>query len=249
MTLFIPDHMYDTGVQNTMNTTIDMHLCSQLPTTHEEASSTFSLGSKTTVPRSTEDAPNPPGGRRVKVEAFNDGSISTGGTATHYAWVSSTPGWWVAQEIETPVAVTAGQSWGADIHYFTLADPADGSFLSDIVKNAGMNDIVVDMDDGEIHICNQLPLTFADVSNVSLGDQTLTQAPVIESDGAGGRRVRVQDALNIFALVSGEATHYAWTFPGNSELKLAQALAFPFTVQSGEIYTLSRHHLVYPLPA
>jgi len=66
-----------------------LHICSQEPTTYAEASSTYTLGNKSSL---TINAPSDrsPNGRECVIPAITDGSVTGTGTATHWAIVKST---------------------------------------------------------------------------------------------------------------------------------------------------------------
>lgn len=63
-----------------------MYLCSQAPTTFEEATETYALGVKAGITVSAAEAGSGTA-RKVHISAITDGTVSTAGTATHYALV------------------------------------------------------------------------------------------------------------------------------------------------------------------
>lgn len=63
-----------------------MYLCSQAPATFDEATSTYALGSKSGITVSAAEAGSGTA-RKVHISAITDGTVSTAGTATHYALV------------------------------------------------------------------------------------------------------------------------------------------------------------------
>lgn len=64
-------------------------ICSQEPTTYAEATSTYTLGNKTS-PAVGAPADRSGGGREVTLATFTDGTITGTGTATHYALTDGT---------------------------------------------------------------------------------------------------------------------------------------------------------------
>lgn len=86
---FVTDNALDDLLQYIIDNTGALHICSQEPTTYTEATSTYSLGSKTspTVGTLADASPN---GRQLTVSAITDGSVSGTGTATHFALVKTT---------------------------------------------------------------------------------------------------------------------------------------------------------------
>lgn len=120
---FLHDDVLDAalGVVSAANA---LHICSQEPTTYVEATTTYSLGSKS-VPQigSIEDAT--PDGRKVTVAAINDGAVSADGTATHWALVDTTGSRLLATEALTaPQAVTNGNPFTLTAFDIRFPDPA-----------------------------------------------------------------------------------------------------------------------------
>jgi hypothetical protein len=86
---FLADRVLDLGlnVPDTEATRLD--ICSQEPTTYAEATSTYTLGNKTSLSIGAPGARTPTG-RKVTVAAFTDGTVTATGTATHWAIVDTT---------------------------------------------------------------------------------------------------------------------------------------------------------------
>lgn len=80
---YLADTALDGGPDYLVANVANVHLCSQEPTTYEEATSTYSLGNKTAGVTKGDGTPN---GRAVTMAAFVDGTQTDAGTATHYAW-------------------------------------------------------------------------------------------------------------------------------------------------------------------
>lgn len=81
---FMSDNAYD-ALLNYIDTNGEtLYICSSLPVTYAEASSTYALGSKTSL---TINAPSDrsPNGRECVVPAITDGSVSADGTAGFWA--------------------------------------------------------------------------------------------------------------------------------------------------------------------
>lgn len=80
---FINDRVFDNGLSSLTSEANRLDVCSQEPTTYTEATSTYTLGNKTsiTVGSPTDRSPN---GRKVIVSAITNGSITATGTASHY---------------------------------------------------------------------------------------------------------------------------------------------------------------------
>lgn len=65
-----------------------LDICSQEPTTYAEATSTYTLGNKTSLSIGA-PANHTNGGRKVTVAAITDGSVTATGTASHFAIVDT----------------------------------------------------------------------------------------------------------------------------------------------------------------
>lgn len=64
-------------------------ICSQEPATYTEATSTYTLGNKTS-PSFTGPADGDTSGRKITIDAISDGSVSGTGTASHWALSKTT---------------------------------------------------------------------------------------------------------------------------------------------------------------
>lgn len=81
---FINDRLYDLGL-NVLDTEANrLDICSSEPATFAAATTTVSLGNKTTLSIGA-PAAGSPSGRKVTIAAFSDGTVTATGTATHYA--------------------------------------------------------------------------------------------------------------------------------------------------------------------
>lgn len=66
-----------------------IHICSQMPSNHTEATDTYSLGNDSAPSMGTNGAGDPDG-REFEVAAVTDGSVTDDGTASHVALVDGT---------------------------------------------------------------------------------------------------------------------------------------------------------------
>lgn len=81
---YINDRVFDNGL-TVLDTEVNrLDICSQEPTTYAEATSTYTLGNKTS-PTVGAPADRSPSGRKVTVSAITDGTVSGTGTASHWA--------------------------------------------------------------------------------------------------------------------------------------------------------------------
>lgn len=109
---FIADYILDLALSELDTATSTLYICSQEPTTYAEASSTYALGSKTSLsigaPADRVAAGN---GRRVTVASFSDGSVSTNGTATYWAITKSGTTLMATGSLASSQAVTSGNTF------------------------------------------------------------------------------------------------------------------------------------------
>ncbi len=86
---FLSDTVLDGGLNAISNATgLELHVCSIQPTTRA-ATLTSTLGNKA-APATSGPADGSPDGRAVTVAAVTDGSITAGGTASHWALIDGT---------------------------------------------------------------------------------------------------------------------------------------------------------------
>ena len=85
---FIADRVLDLGL-NVLSTEANrLDICSSEPTTFAAATTTASLGNKTSLSVGAPEA-RTPDGRRVTIAQIVDGTVDGTGTATHYAIVDT----------------------------------------------------------------------------------------------------------------------------------------------------------------
>lgn len=120
---YLNDYVYDNGLNYLDTATLDLHICSQEPTTYAQATSTYTLGNKAGVSVGAPDAGSP-NGRKVTVAAITGGTTTGTGNATHYALVEPSNSRLVAANALSGggQAVTAGNPW--DLAAFNIRIPA-----------------------------------------------------------------------------------------------------------------------------
>jgi len=120
----LADRVYDNGL-TVLDTEADrLDICSQEPTTYTEATSTYTLGNKTSP---TIGAPGDrgAGGREVTVSAISDGSVTGTDTATHYAITDTGNSRLLATgALSSPQAVTSGNTFTLTEFDIGIPDPA-----------------------------------------------------------------------------------------------------------------------------
>jgi hypothetical protein len=123
MASYLNDEVTDQGLDyaDTNGTRID--ICSALPTTYAEATSTFSLGNKTGLNTgATQNGAS--SGRRVIVPAITDGNVTGNGTATHWALTDGSGTLIAAQTLASSQVVTSGNVFTLPAINITIPDPS-----------------------------------------------------------------------------------------------------------------------------
>lgn len=108
--------LHDTALDALLNDVYangeSLHICSALPSNYTEATSTYSLGSKSS-PTINAQSDRGGGGREVVIDAITDGSVSADGTADYWAIVkdSATSRLLAAGDLSAPQAVSNGNTF------------------------------------------------------------------------------------------------------------------------------------------
>lgn len=111
---YLNDRVFDNGLTILDTEANEIHVTSQEAADYTEATSTYTLGSSSSLSIG-EPADRTGGGRKVTVAAISDGSITGTGTVTHYAIVDT-----VNSRLLATAALTASQSV-TNGNTFTLA--------------------------------------------------------------------------------------------------------------------------------
>ena len=120
---YINDEVFDQGLDyaDTNGTRID--ICSQEPTTYAEATSTYTLGNKTSLNTGATEA-GATDGRRVIVPAITDGSVTGTGTASHWALTDASSVLIATGALSSSQGVTSGNTFSLDAISITIRDAA-----------------------------------------------------------------------------------------------------------------------------
>lgn len=104
----INDDVFDNGL-NQLSNINEFHICSQEPTTYAEVA-TYSLGNK---PSPTIGSPaDATSGREVLLSAITDGTVTSDGTATHYALIDTVNSiLYITGDINPDQAVVSGATF------------------------------------------------------------------------------------------------------------------------------------------
>lgn len=108
---FINDRVFDNGLTVLDTEANRLDICSQEPVTYAEATSTYTLGNKTSL---SVGAPGDrtPNGRKVTVAAITDGTVTGTATATHWAIVDTSNSRLLATgSLSAGQAVTSGNTF------------------------------------------------------------------------------------------------------------------------------------------
>lgn len=118
------DRVFDNGLTVLDTEANRLDICSQQPTTYAEATSTYTLGNKTSLSIGA-PADRSGGGREVTVAAITDGSVTATGTATHYAIVDTANSRLLAAgSLSSSQAVTSGNTFTLNSFAIGIPDPA-----------------------------------------------------------------------------------------------------------------------------
>ena len=121
---YLNDDVLDDGIQEITDDGNVLHICSQEPATYTEASSTYTLGNKTSLSVAA-PADRTAGGRSVTVSAITDGTVSGTGTASHEAIVDSVGTRLLATDaLSSSQSVTSGNTFTLTSFTVGIPDPA-----------------------------------------------------------------------------------------------------------------------------
>jgi hypothetical protein len=105
----------------TAETTVRVDICyTSEPTTYTEATSTYTCGNKTSLTPVKEDGTTD--GRRARVPAITDGSVTASQTASYWAVTDGVDTLIATGAITTPQAVTSGNTFTLDAIHITHRD-------------------------------------------------------------------------------------------------------------------------------
>jgi hypothetical protein len=120
---FISDEVFDQGLDyaDTNGTRID--ITSQEATNYTEATSTYTLGNKTSLNTGATEA-GATDGRRVIVPAITDGSVTSTGTAADWALTDGSSILVATGDLSSSQGVTSGNTFTLDAISITIRDAA-----------------------------------------------------------------------------------------------------------------------------
>lgn len=109
---YMNDLLYDLILQAHEDNATRMDICSTEPATYTEATSTYTLGNKTSITY-TGPADRTPNGRKTQVDAISGGSVTGTNTATHWAVSkpTATTALYSTTTLSSSQAVTSGNTF------------------------------------------------------------------------------------------------------------------------------------------
>lgn len=121
----IADAALDAALNEIRDNVSHVYICNAEPTTYTEATDTYDLGYKAGP---TIGAPEngDASGRKIAISAISDGTVTTTGTASHFAMVGTAAGsvLYVARALGTAQALTAGNTFSLTAFDVEFPDPA-----------------------------------------------------------------------------------------------------------------------------
>tara|TARA_Y100001951_G_scaffold102557_1_gene109412 strand:- start:80 stop:454 length:375 start_codon:yes stop_codon:yes gene_type:complete len=122
---YLNDLVLDNGLSYVNANGSRLDICSQEPANYTEATSTYTLGNKTSL---TAGAPEngDSSGRKSVIPAITDGSVTGTGTASHwgYSKTSATAALLAATSLSSSQAVTSGNTFTLGAIDITIPDPS-----------------------------------------------------------------------------------------------------------------------------
>lgn len=108
---FIADYVFDNGLTKLDTEANRLDICSTEPTSYAEATSTYTLGNKTSLSVGS-PTDRSPSGRKVVVAAITDGSVTASGTAAYWSVVDTANSRLLSTgALDDPQSVTSGNTF------------------------------------------------------------------------------------------------------------------------------------------
>lgn len=120
---FLNDRVFDNGLTVLDTEANKILITSQEATTYTEANATYALGNSTSLSISA-PSDRTGGGRKVTVSAITDGTVTSNGTATHYAIVDTVNSRLLAtSSLTASQVVTSGNTFSLSSFDIGIPDP------------------------------------------------------------------------------------------------------------------------------
>lgn len=120
---YLNDEIFDQGLDYATANGTRIDLCSQVPTSYAEATSTYSLGNETGLTTGNTEAGDTDG-RKVVVPAITAGDITDTGTVTHWALTDGSSILVATGPLSASRAVVSGDTFALDEISLTIRDAA-----------------------------------------------------------------------------------------------------------------------------
>jgi hypothetical protein len=118
---FVADTYLDLALEGMHTAGVRLDLCSQEPTSYTAATTTYTLGRKTSlVVGAPENGAT--SGRRIIVPAITDGSNAANGTATHWALTDGSSTLIATGSLSVNKTMVSGDPWTSTAFSITLPD-------------------------------------------------------------------------------------------------------------------------------
>lgn len=115
--------VFDSGLSILDTAATRLDICSAEPTTYAEATSTYTLGNKTSLNVGS-PADRGAGGREVTVPQITDGTVTGTDTATHWALTNGADTLYATGSLSAPQGVTSGNTFTLTSFTIGIPDPA-----------------------------------------------------------------------------------------------------------------------------
>lgn len=121
---YLSNTVFDSGLDALDDNTENLHILSADPGLTWANIATYTLGNKAT-PTIAAPSDRTSGGREVVIAAITDGSVTTTGTATHYALTDDSASEILATStLSSSLSVTSGGTFGLTEFTIGIPDPA-----------------------------------------------------------------------------------------------------------------------------
>ncbi len=107
---YLNDNVYDNGLSYIVTNGSRLDICSQEPVTYAGATSTYTLGNKTSLSVGALAAGSP-NGRQTTIAAITGASVTGTGTATHWAITNGSSTLIATGALSASQAVTSGNTF------------------------------------------------------------------------------------------------------------------------------------------
>lgn len=107
---YLNDNVMDSGLSYLQTNGSRLDICSTEPTTYAQATTTYTLGNKTSLSIGA-PAAGSPNGRQVTVAAITGASVTGTGTAAYWAITNGSNTLLATGSLSTPQAVTSGNTF------------------------------------------------------------------------------------------------------------------------------------------